>query len=157
MSVLYQISADCKELPSVTSHEEINDQSQQGCSLVVITVAGHEKQQNNDQQITRVEILRQDPPKKAGCVGVLAAVRYGLGFGRLRWWRRRGPQWLRHVLVSHTVFLKRTVRLGNITVVQGFHLPDRNGIPLGSRLDAAPARRAERMAFSSFCSRCCVK
>ena len=51
-------------------HKKIQRQGQQGGILFLLTIPGHEQKQQYDYQIPGVEILRQQPPQKAGGTGV---------------------------------------------------------------------------------------
>ena len=88
----------------------------------LFAAAGHEKQEQHHQQVRCIEILGdkvfQESSRRTG---------------RLRWcrfwWRRatglRGPFLL--PLLRETVFPVSTVGLGNVSIINGNHLPDSEG------------------------------
>ena len=110
-------------------HKQIDRQGQKCGIPVLLTVSRHYKQQQNDHQISRIQIFRKQLTKKiAGtcliCVGIA-----GLWPGLRRWRRRRTFFFLlwrlrRNILgfldgFFYPVPAVRTVRLGNIAVIHG--------------------------------------
>lgn len=63
------------------SQKQIQQQRQHGAVLVVWAVAGHQQEQQDNQEISGVEIAGQQPPQKTGDAGI--------GMGRFLFWRSR--------------------------------------------------------------------
>lgn len=135
MFTLYQILRRIHRGETLTLHKEIQRQRQQGIALFLFAVACHQQQEQHDQQIACVKILGEQLLQKADSTGILAAWWNGCRMLMLGWMTRLGLLRLfvsllsvLRSLIMDAVFLKRAVRLWDITVVHGVHLPDKNGI-----------------------------
>lgn len=131
--------------------EQIQPQREQGGILLLCAVSRHEKEQHDDEQVSRVQSLGQKPAEKPHCPGVdwllLPSLRAGSAWrflpgrtgrrgarGRVlfRWMGRflpgrRGPSRRtglsrRRAGLGNAVAAVSTVGLGNIAVIQWLHL-----------------------------------
>lgn len=139
-------------------HKKVDDEGKQCGILIVRTITGHQKKQNNNQQIPGVKILGKQPSQKIGGT-VVPGFRTGtarlvwLGRRRRRWWRYRlwiGFARLWSARIGDATAAVRTVGLWNVAVIHGFHLPIKGcSPPEPNSPEAARASCAARMAFSS--------
>ena len=99
-------------------YEKIECKSQQSGIAVFLAITGHEQQQQNHHQIRCVKILRKEIFQKST----------GRSGGRCRFGRWRWTRWMGRLFVGmlfrNTVFPVSTVGLGNVSIINGTHLPD---------------------------------
>lgn len=129
--------------------EQIQCQCQKGGVLIFSTVAGHQQQKKNYQQVRGIKVLWQKVLQKSGNTVITAGIlrfwmplwnssgfrKTGGSRGRradrrfFHW--RRTRLWFRSLVlygltryrIRNSISSVSTVRLGNITVIQSSHLP----------------------------------
>ena len=133
------------------SHQKVKRNGQNGGVSVLLRVTCHQKKQQYYDQIPGVKILGQQLPQKA-CVmfGVFTGRRIILYMAVLcvtmdRRWGRGSASVSWGIMIRDTVSCIRSIRLGNISVIHCFHLPN--------RFVARPAIFAARIARSSLATR----
>ena len=137
-------------------HEKIKRQCENCVVFILRTVACHKQKQQHHQQIPGVKILRKQLPEKTIHRRMLHCSRwfswrFRSGLRRCDWWTRfmnRCRLWRpwRQLRFTNAVAPERAVRLGNVSVIHGFHLPDWDR-PV--KIPAMEAIFAARMARSN--------
>lgn len=141
------------------SQEQVQGKGEQGRILVLLTVSGHEKKQQDHHKVCCVKIFGKPLAQKCADAGkgrfILPSFRAASaaiwpGLWRWIWFRRRrwcgsgGPFRNLSALIA-------AIRLRDITVIHSSYLPDRSCSPPELRnTEANRAIRAARMARSSF-------